>query len=50
MKSNTTKKPAVKAAPIKKLPFTFQRFFDKWLLPVLFVGISSLFVWAIWRH
>ena len=50
MKSTTAKRPVAKAAPTKKLPFTIQRFFDKWPLPVLFVGIGSLFVWAIWRH
>ncbi len=50
MKSNTAKRSAVIAAPAKKLPFTFQRLFDKWLLPVVFVAIGSLFVWAIWRH
>jgi flagellar biosynthesis/type III secretory pathway M-ring protein FliF/YscJ len=50
MKTNTAKKPAVKTAPAKKVPWTFQQFFDKWLLPVLFVGIGSLIAWAIWRH
>ena len=50
MKSNTVKKTAVKPAPAKKLPFSFQRLFDKWLLPVVFVAILGLFAWAIWRH
>ena len=51
MKTNTAKRPAVKTAPAKKkVPWTFQQFFDKWLLPVLFVGIGSLIAWAIWRH
>ena len=46
MKSNTAKRPAAQAPPAKKLPWTFQRFVDKWLLPVLFVAIGSLIVWA----
>ena len=46
MKSNTAKRPAAQAPPAKKLPWTFQRFVDKWLLPVLFVAIGSLIVWC----
>ena len=50
MKSTTLKRPAPKPAPAKKLPVTFQRLFDKWSLPFLFVAIGSLMVWALWRH
>ncbi len=50
MKSNTVKRPAAKPVPAKKSPFTLQKLYDTWMLPVLFVAISSLFVWAIWRH
>ena len=39
-----------KAAPAKKPPWTFQLFFDKWFLPVLFVAIGGVIVWALWRH
>ena len=49
MKTTPSKKTAAKAPPAKT-PFTFQRLFDKWLLPVLFVAIGSVIVWAIWRH
>ena len=40
-----------KNAPVlvQRLPWTFQRMFDKWLLPVIFVAIGSLMVWAVWR-
>jgi hypothetical protein len=47
MKSNPTKMKA--NAPVKRLPWTFQRFFDKWFLPLVFVGIGGVFVWAIWH-
>ena len=50
MKSNTAKRTAVKAVPAKKPPLTFQKLFDTWMLPVLFVAISSVIVWALWRH
>ncbi|MGC8642715.1 MAG: hypothetical protein ACP5XB_22890 [Isosphaeraceae bacterium] len=50
MKTTTSKKTAAKAPPVKKPPVTFQQLFDKWMLPVLFVAIGSLIVWAIWRH
>ena len=30
--------------------FSIQRMFDKWFLPIVFVAIGSLIVWAIWRH
>jgi hypothetical protein len=50
MKNTTAKRTAVKAAPAKKPPLTIQRFFDTWTLPVLAVAISSLIVWALWRH
>ena len=50
MKSTTAKKGAVQPAPVKKLPLTFQRLVDTWLLPVMFVAIGSVIVWAIWRH
>jgi hypothetical protein len=49
MKTTPSKKTAAKA-PSAKTPFTFQRLFDTWLLPVLFVAIGSVIVWAIWRH
>jgi hypothetical protein len=42
--------PLKKVAPAKKPPWTFQRFFDKWFLPFLFVAIGSLMVWALWRR
>jgi hypothetical protein len=42
--------PSKAVAPSKPVPWTLQRFFDKWFLPVVFVGIGSLIVWAIWRH
>jgi hypothetical protein len=50
MKTTTSKKPVAKAPATKKPPFTFQQFFDKWFLPVVFVAIGSLIAWAIWRH
>jgi hypothetical protein len=50
MKTTPSKKTVAKAPPANKPPVTFQRLFDKWLLPVLFVAIGSLIVWAIWRH
>jgi hypothetical protein len=37
-------------APAQKAPFSIQRMFDKWFLPIVFVAIGSLIVWAIWRH
>jgi hypothetical protein len=37
-------------APVKKQPRTLQGFLDKWFLPVLFVGIGSVIVWALWRR
>jgi hypothetical protein len=37
-------------APVKKQARTLQGLFDKWFLPVLFVGIGSLIVWALWRR
>jgi len=46
MKSNPTKK----VVAVKMAPRTLQQFFDKWFLPVLFVAIGSLMVWALWRH
>jgi hypothetical protein len=49
MKTTPSKKTVAKAPPAKT-PFTFQQLFDKWLLPVLFVAIGSVIVWAIWRH
>jgi len=48
MKSNQAKRVA--PAPAKKLPWTFQRFVDKWFLPFLFVAIGAVIAWAIWRH
>jgi hypothetical protein len=42
--------PKKSAPPEKKPPFTIQRFFDKWFLPVVFVAIGSLIGWALWRH
>jgi hypothetical protein len=50
MKSTTAKRSAVQPVAAKKPPMTLQRFFDKWFLPVVFVAIGSLIVWAIWRH
>ena len=37
-------------APAQKKPFTLQGLFDKWFLPILFVGIGSVIAWALWRH
>jgi hypothetical protein len=50
MKGNTARKAAPKTAPVKKPPLTIQRVVDTWLLPVLFVAIGCVMVWAIWRH
>jgi hypothetical protein len=50
MKTTPSKKTSVKAPPAKAPPLTFQQLFDKWLLPVVFVAIGSVIVWAIWRH
>jgi hypothetical protein len=44
MKTN----PPKKVAPAKKLPWTFQRLFDKWFLPSLLVAIGGVIVWALW--
>jgi len=41
--------PPKKSAPAPKTPWTLQKFFDKWFLPVLFVGIGSVIVWSLWR-
>jgi hypothetical protein len=46
MKTN----PAKKVAPAKKQPWTLQRVFDKWFLPMLFVAIGGVIVWAVWRR
>jgi hypothetical protein len=45
MKPQLTKKPA----PPKKRK-SFQQLFDKWFLPVIFVGIGSVMLWALWRQ
>jgi hypothetical protein len=45
MATNASKK----VVPVKQTPWTFQKFVDKWLLPVVFVAIGSLMVWALWR-
>jgi len=46
MRSN----PPKKVVAVKMAPRTLQQFFDKWFLPVVFVAIGSLIVWAIVRH
>ncbi len=44
------KNPPSKAiAPAKPVPWTFQRFLDKWFLPVIFVAIGGVIGWALWR-
>ena len=37
-------------APAKKQPRTLQGVIDKWFLPVLFVAIGGVIVWALWRR
>jgi hypothetical protein len=32
---------------VKKVPLTLQGQVEKWFLPVVFVAIASVFVWAI---
>ena len=51
MKSNATKvKAKAKAtAPVKQLPWSFQRLFDKWFLPLVFVAIGGVFVVGVWH-
>lgn len=50
MKSTPARKGAAQPVPAKKPPLTLQRLVDTWLLPVLFVAIGGVIVWAIWRH
>jgi hypothetical protein len=33
----------------ERLVVLVQKVFDKWFLPVVFVAIGSLMVWALWR-
>jgi len=46
MKTNSMKN----VVAVKMATRTLQQFFDKWFLPVVFVAIGSLIVWALWRH
>lgn len=39
-------KKIVPAQP--KTPWTFQKFFDKWWLPTLFVAIGGVITWSLW--
>ena len=52
MKPNPPKKKYASRMPDPvqpKTPWTFQKFFDKWWLPVLFVAIGGVIGWSLWR-
>ena len=52
MAKPVTKKPiASKNQPVvKTAPKTLQERVEKWFLPVVFVAISGVFIWAIARE